>query len=120
MYIFFYITFIYWQTSFSPTMIDFTAIISNMDLMDIINLISYIIAIGATGMLYYVLSTLRDGLVATKIYMDCKPDGWQGCHCDPPCEYGRFGESAVPIAQAIEKLIYSRIIPLVNAKLLKR
>jgi hypothetical protein len=101
-------------------MIDFTAILSNMDIMDIINLISYIIAIGATGMLYYVLTTLRDGLTATKIYMDAKVDGWQGCHCEPPCEYGRFGEATVPIAQAIEKIIYNKIIPIVNAKLLKR
>jgi len=91
-----------------------------MQIEDIITIVSIIIATGATGTLLYVLTTLKEGLVAMKVYRDCKPDGWTACHCEPACEYGQFGESVVPLVQAIEKLIHNKLVPIVDEKLLKK
>lgn len=96
-------------------MIDLAA----LSLEDIITIVSILIASGATGILYYVLINLKGGLEAMKVYFECNPDGWQGCHCDPPCEYGKFGAAIVPLAQTFEKIIYNKLIPIVNENIFK-
>jgi hypothetical protein len=93
--------------------------LASLNLQDMITIISILIASGAAGMLYYVLTNVRAGLETMKIYFECNTDGWQGCKCDPPCEYGKFGEAVVPLAQEIQKLINNKLIPIVNEKIFK-
>lgn len=96
-------------------MIDLAA----LDLEDMITIVSILIASGAAGMLYYVLVNVKAGLEAMKVYFECNPDGWEGCKCNPPCEYGKFGEAVVPLAQEIQKIINNKLIPIVNEKIFK-